>query len=119
VGIEELKGYTLAKIDQSGSDELIFETVDGVHFRMWHPQDCCESVTLEEIVGSLDDLIGSPILEAEEASGSNDGTRPQCSESYTWTFYKLGTAKGHVTLRWLGESNSYYSEDVCFAKIVN
>lgn len=119
VGIEELKGQTLAKIERRGDDEVLFETVDGVHFRMWHSQDCCETVVLQEVIGNLDDLIGAPIAEAEEASGSNDGTVPSGSESYTWTFYKLGTAKGHVTLRWLGESNGYYSESVEFDKLVN
>jgi hypothetical protein len=81
---------------------------------MFHQQDCCESVLLEDIIGDVQDLIGSPILEAEETT---DGGWDDEHESYTWTFYKLGTIKGHVNIRWFGSSNGYYSESVDFEKV--
>lgn len=118
VGIDTLKGKTLLSVTVSNeNDRIVFQTNSGEQYRMMHQQDCCENVRVEEIIGSLDDLVGSPILEAEEQSGSNDGTRTDCSESYTWTFYKLGTIRGHVTIRWLGESNGYYGEDVWFEQV--
>lgn len=67
---------------------------------------------IEEIVGDLDDLVGSPILAAEESSNSEDDKPSDDSESWTWTFYRFRTAKGLVVIRWLGESNGYYGEGV-------
>jgi hypothetical protein len=64
-------------------------------------------------------LIGTPILMAEEAEGEtpNDYQFEYEPDSYTWTFYKLATVRGYVTLRWLGQSNGYYSESVDFERV--
>jgi hypothetical protein len=73
-------------------------------------------VGIEDVEGDLADLEGSPLLVAEEVSGADAPPPPgeHVQESYTWTFYKFATAKGHVTVRWLGTSNGYYSERVDF-----
>ncbi len=113
--ISELVGKTIRAIENR-NDELIFATDAGM-YRMWHSQDCCESVQLEEVVGDLEDLIGSPVLSAEEVSSEGFAPDRTYDDSHTWTFYKLATIKGSVTLRWLGESNGYYSESVDFARI--
>lgn len=113
---ESLVGKTLVRIDNAakGAGVIILHTDNGERYVLWHEQDCCEVVWLEDIAGDVSDLIGSPILIAEESSNSIDETE-DC-DGITWTFYKLATARGNVTLRWYGSSNGYYSERVSFAR---
>ena len=112
--VDVLKGKTLVSLTDEGN-ELVFKTTDGETYRMYHEQDCCESVVLEDVVGDLQDLVGSEILVAEEVEGESPADF-EAYESYTWTFYKFATRKGYVDLRWLGQSNGYYSESVSFLK---
>ncbi len=116
IEIGVLKGKTIKVISKT-ENEILFETIDGEVYQMYHEQDCCESVTVDDIVGDLDDLIDSPILEAEEVSSSEELQKDEWDESYTWTFYKLSTIKGSVTIKWYGTSNGYYSEGVDFVKV--
>lgn len=102
------KIYTSVK-GRVGDDELVFTATDGTVFTFYHEQGCCESVSINEIVGDLDDLIGAPLLTATESSSTSP--KEKCSTS-TWTFYDFRTMKGTVTVRWLGSSNGYYSESV-------
>lgn len=114
--IKELIGKTLTNI-KNDYDTLTMTTTDGSKIHFHHEQDCCESVEIEEIIGDLNNLIGAPIIMAEEVI-HNDETPEGLEEpydSYTWTFYKFGTNKGYVTIRWLGQSNGYYSEAVSIA----
>lgn len=118
VNIEELKGKWLTEIKDSGDNELYFYTSEGDVYKMYHEQDCCEEVRLEEIIGDLGDLIGSPILMSEEVKEIVNLNRDNDRDwSETWTFYKLATVKGYVTLRWYGSSNGFYSEAVDFVML--
>lgn len=126
--VDVLLGKTLINIQMSQSinidrddDYLVFYTSDGERYIMHHFQDCCEDVYIEDINGDLDDLLGSPILQAEQVVSQDetpDGVKqPSSQESYTWTFYKFATIHGYVTIRWFGSSNGYYSESVNFGKL--
>ncbi len=116
---EDLKGKILqcvaTGVDEEDHDEIFFVVSDSEIYRMYHNQDCCESVVIEDICGELGWLVGSPILLAEERSNSEDGQ--DYGNSETWTFYEIATLKGAVTIRWHGSSNGYYSETVDFERI--
>lgn len=111
------KILTDVKVDPELS-YIRFMCNDGSEYIMYHDQDCCESVTVDDIVGDLNDLIGNPILKAEENTSNENpsGVKKAYQESFTWTFYNIATIKGHVTIRWYGESNGYYSENVTFER---
>jgi hypothetical protein len=117
--LKDLIGKTMKAVENQDGEEVIFTTEDDRKYHMYHSQDCCESVRVEDICGDLQDLVGSPILKAEESSSDKNppGVTPEYQDSFTWTFYNLATAKGHVTIRWYGESNGYYSESVYFEEI--
>ena len=120
--IKELIGKTFVKIEGAiGGDEIVFTTKRGKQYKFYHAQDCCESVTVEDICGDINDLIGSPLTVAEETSSHTNppgvNIASEYQDSFTWTFYRFATVKGLVTIRWYGSSNGYYSERVAFIKI--
>ena len=132
--MKQLLGKVFTSVEKNqDNDQIIFTTSEGVEYKMYHSQDCCESVSIEDINGDLNDLVGEPILLAETTS-SSEHTPEQLAaiekekeeegddyysyeESFTWTFYKLATIKGYVDIRWYGESNGYYSESVSIVEV--
>jgi len=118
VKIDLLVGKILSKIENNG-DEMIFHCSDGERYKLYHSQECCESVEIEDIIGDLEDLIGLPIIRATEDTSKDNpsGIIKEYQDSFTWTFYNIATVKGHVTIRWYGDSNGYYSESVDFCKL--
>jgi len=127
MNIDILVGKTLTEVENINNEQLIFHCDNGEKYRLFHYQDCCENVLIEDICGDLHDLVGTPILKAEEVSNYNptseeDIEKTKYAEEYgscTWTFYKFATKKGYVDVRWFGESNGYYSESVYFELVRN
>jgi hypothetical protein len=109
--IKDMVGKTFTRVYGGvGDGEMVFEN-DTERYVFTHDQDCCECVDINDVVGDLEDLVGEPLLMAEEVSGYI-GPEPEFADSYTYTFYKFATRRGYVDVRWLGESNGYYSEGV-------
>ena len=120
VSFDTLQGRVLEDIliDRSDGrrrpDEVLYFVTDKGVFRMLHEQDCCEYVSIEDVAGDPRDLCGALVVTAEESVSDNDVTRGE--ESVTWTFYRIVTSKGDLTIRWYGSSNGYYSESVSFER---
>lgn len=106
--IEDLQGKVLTAVHVE-DEEIRFACNDGTAYIMMHDNVCCEDVRVEEVIGDIAGLIGSPLLMAYEASSEAEVDHFQ---HQTWTFYTLATVKATVVIRWLGESNGYYSERV-------
>lgn len=108
------KNKKIVSIDglEIDGDEILFEFENGESIKMYHSQDCCETVSIEDINGdkNLEEAIFYEILEKEcDKEALND-----YDESFTWTFYTIRTSKGYLDIRWYGTSNGYYSESVEF-----
>ena len=88
---EDMKGIELESIEglEKDSDEIVFSSTDGRKFKLYHYQDCCEQVSIVDVNGDPNDLIGRPLLIAEERVGDRDSMEQpsEYAESWTWTFY--------------------------------
>ncbi len=147
--ISLMVGLTPTKVERSSdifndyfypNEKILFHFDDDVTLVLTHEQNCCEDVTLEDVVGDLNDLVGHPLLvselrttyEAEEARGLDEILElvklddVECikrtfasAEAYEWAFYEFRNIKASVTLRYVGESTGYYSTDVGFFVVIN
>ena len=116
VELTEFIGKTLKSVNVINDEyniKIIFEFDTGQKYKMYHEQFCCADVYIEDITGNMQNLIDRELIMAEQVQ--------ECGENehgtFTWTFYKLATSLGYVTIRWYGESNGYYSEEVWIEEI--
>ena len=124
VDFSELTDKVIDKIAIVNDERIYFLIYPSQEaYRLNHEQECCEDVRVEDICGDLRDIIGHPILLAEEVTYEEGVTPEECSvlndgwsPFYQWTFYKLSTIKGSVTIRFHGQSNGYYAVGVNFTK---
>lgn len=126
VNISDLNGKTITNIEVDRVHPKIFlDCSDGTEYLLFRHEDWSEEQSILNINGDPQDLIGNPLLIAEEVT--NNGSvrwiknklvidcvaKPTKvhDESFTWKFYKLATIKGSVSLRWYVQSNSCYSRE--------
>lgn len=113
--IKELVGEVLTHVDVCGDDVIMLTTAAGRQIRIYHDQDCCESVSIESTDGDWVNLYGKVLTEVSEETedASNEGH----DDSATRTTLKFVVDGATVINRWLGSSNGYYSESISFAEV--
>lgn len=115
--MNSLLGEILTHIDiDENNDQIMLTTESGRKIMIYHIQDCCESVRIESVSGDCKKLIGKAILVSDELVYSGDPP-DEYSESWTRTDLTFKVNDETVIVRWIGESNGYYSESVDFQEL--
>ena len=118
--LDSLVGETLTHIDiNEAGNEIMLTTESNKIIRIYHEQDCCESVGIEDTEGNWHDLIGKVIIEASEDVRPAGDPAPKYPDSWTRTDLKFRVDGATVISRWIGESNGYYSESVDIEYVTN
>ena len=113
IDIESLVGEVLTYIDTDDTNEqIILTTESGRRIIIYHDQDCCEHVRIEDTEGNWHDLIGKVIVEAAQDEVQYGEPPPKYPDSWTRTTLTFRVNDATVISRWIGESNGYYSESV-------
>ncbi len=120
MGIEVIKGQVITEVRVRGgefNDRIVFTLENGDEWVMEHCQDCCETVSIHEIYGDLQSLVGQTVDYASSVSGGiDDDDDYDVCQSGTVTRFSINTRNGLVVVTWHGFSNGYYSEGVSFYK---
>ena len=63
----DLLGKTITDIygAEEGNEAIAIICDDGSKYLMYHEQDCCESVDVNDICGDIECLLNTPITKAE------------------------------------------------------
>lgn len=109
VDISILEGLVLNEIgiDDSINQIKFVDDKNNVYI-MHHKQDCGENMFIEGIYGNPEDILGSPIIRAEEIINYNEIPLYEDCLDYTWKLYEIATNKSCISIRWYGELNGYY-----------
>jgi len=105
-------GKTVLHVDglRVDSECVVFFLSDGSILQIAYHHDCCASCSILDMDCEDSDFINQKILSLEIVESEDPPPGDYTPDSYTWSFVKFSTTKGHFTMRWYGESNGYYSE---------
>ena len=115
--MEKMIGKVIESFDrpiESGSEIFILRFSDKSELKFCFEPECCERVSLEDICGDFEDLIGQKVLNAYSSSNEDDPRNEDLTiwDSFIWTYYVIQTMAGDVSLRFLGVTNGCYSVEV-------
>lgn len=110
----ELRGKVLSSVELIEGG-VAFKMKDGKRFQLHGHQSHMSSVVLRDIVGDLSDLVSALIVMADVESKDNHDMIDGEDMGMTWTYYKLATKKGYVTISFRGDSlGGRYTEHADF-----
>lgn len=123
-----LLGLTLDNVTPMRDQEGLILSAGDMTFVLYHrpeqreyddhgeplDDDIREDVRLDDICGDLTDLVGAPIVVADDrvSDRQSDAKRSRLEGCTVlpWTFYHLSTSKGSVVLRFYGSIDGCYAE---------
>lgn len=103
---------------ESDTEEVRIVLADGRNVRLYHCQDCCESVEIAQIDGDLQRLVGHELQAAymtyEEKDPAGMDWCDRLDVCLAHNFLHLRSHAGDVCVRWDGWQSGYYSDSITF-----
>lgn len=114
---DHLIGLVFYKYFQNDYEIKLFSTHGGIVV-VRVAEDCCNDSWIESIDGDITQILDSPVTRFEIVSQSVDTRKIEIKDEdfrlqndATWSFVKIDTKKGGVTIRFLGTSSGFYCEE--------
>ena len=96
-------------------NEIYFETECGEEFIMSSELVNSKHVTIEEIKGDLNSIIGNKIQNFYSKSYESICIEDELTK--ITTYFNISTQKGSISLKWTGTANNELTEEVDFYKV--
>lgn len=98
--LKDLIGKKIINIEglSKGSEQVTIYCEDHTYMMMGKIDDHVNESIIDDVIGDVNDLLGSTILIAETTQGSDS--------LHNWTFYKISTRNGYVDIRWYGDDDN-------------